>query len=88
MTEKSFWVTERNMLLPMGADPTYTTVSGFSGGSLMSDQLHVIYSETFKGAAVFSGASISALDVVDQAATEDAEFFAEHSINTTETYFE
>lgn len=44
-------------LLPMGADPGYTTISGFSGGSYMTDNLKVIYSDTFKGAGLLSGGS-------------------------------
>jgi hypothetical protein len=39
----------------MGADPDYTTVSGFSSGSFMADNLNVIYSSTFKAAGLIAG---------------------------------
>ena len=42
-------------LLPMGADPKYTTVSGFSAGSFMADTMYVTHSETFKGAGLHDG---------------------------------
>lgn len=39
----------------MGADPTYTTISGFSGGAFMADVMLVASSETFKGMATHAG---------------------------------
>ena len=44
-------------LLPMGARSDSITISGFSSGSMMSMNLHVIYSETFKGAGLLMGES-------------------------------
>jgi poly(3-hydroxybutyrate) depolymerase len=46
----------------MSANANYTTISGFSGGSYMADQLHVIYSETFKGGAYHAGGPIGVID--------------------------
>jgi poly(3-hydroxybutyrate) depolymerase len=53
--DKSLYVMPWNKLLPMGADPTYTTISGFSSGAFMTDIVHVVHSETFKGAALLAG---------------------------------
>ena len=39
----------------LGADPNFTTVSGFSCGSFMATNLNVVYSDTFKGAGLISG---------------------------------
>ena len=47
---------ENNNSLPgFEADPNFVTISGFSGGAFMADQLKIIYSETFKGAGLLSG---------------------------------
>jgi hypothetical protein len=43
------------MLLPMGADPDYTTLSGFSGGCFMADNLNIIHSSTFKAVGLMAG---------------------------------
>jgi poly(3-hydroxybutyrate) depolymerase len=51
-----------NTLPSMGANADYTTISGFSSGSFMADQLHVIYSETFKGGAFHAGGPIGSMD--------------------------
>lgn len=42
-------------LLPMGADPKYTTVSGYSSGAEMTNTLLIAHSETFKGAGIQDG---------------------------------
>ena len=39
----------------MGADPDYVTFSGFSSGSWMSHQLHIVYSDTIKGVGLYEG---------------------------------
>lgn len=39
----------------LNADPDTITVSGFSGGAVIANAFHVAYSETVKGAAIFSG---------------------------------
>ena len=44
-------------LRPMGANPDTVTVSGFSGGATMSNDILIIMSDTFKGAGLCSGAS-------------------------------
>jgi predicted esterase len=41
------------------------TLSGFSSGSMMSMNLHVIYSETFKGAGLMMGESYYTPDYDD-----------------------
>ena len=42
-------------LPPLGIDGDSITISGFSGGSFASTNMHVIYSETFKGVGLLSG---------------------------------
>ena len=37
------------------ADPSQVTVSGISSGGIMATQMHVAYSGTFRGAAIFAG---------------------------------
>jgi poly(3-hydroxybutyrate) depolymerase len=44
-----------NSLPSFGGDSGYTTVSGWSGGSHMATNLHVIYSETIKGIGIVNG---------------------------------
>ena len=39
----------------MGADPNYTTISGYSSGAEMANTLFVAHSETFKGAGFHDG---------------------------------
>ena len=39
----------------LGVSATETTISGFSSGAFMTAQLHVTFSETFKGAGVLAG---------------------------------
>ena len=46
---ESWSLTDTYQLLPMGADPKYTMLTGFSSGGFFSSDLQVIYSETFKG---------------------------------------
>jgi len=45
-----------NTLPGLGADPGMTTISGWSGGSFMASNLHVIFSDTIKGSATVNGA--------------------------------
>lgn len=45
-----------NRLPGLGADPGMTTISGWSGGSFMATNLHVIYSDTIKGSGTVNGA--------------------------------
>jgi predicted esterase len=52
-------------LVPMGARSDTITISGFSSGSMMSMTLHVIYSETFKGAGLLMGESYYTPDYDD-----------------------
>lgn len=42
-------------LLPMGADPSYTTISGYSAGTFLGQSVYVSHSSTFKGAAFHDG---------------------------------
>ena len=44
-----------NSLPALEANPLYTSVIGFSGGSYMATNLHVIYSDTIKGVGLLSG---------------------------------
>ena len=53
--KKSTYTLFGNSLPALGADPRYTTISGFSGGAYVANDLKVIYSDTFKGAALLSG---------------------------------
>ena len=39
----------------MGADPSTLAFVGFSGGSSMSNMMHIIHSETIKGAGLMNG---------------------------------
>lgn len=45
----------KNSLPALEANPLYTSVIGFSGGSYMATNLHVIYSDTIKGVGLLSG---------------------------------
>jgi hypothetical protein len=89
MTEKTYWVSNINKLPPFSADANYTTISGFSGGAFMADQMHVIYSDTFKGAAMLAGGPINTMgSAFDDAVIEAdgaAATLAEKSIETAET---
>ena len=44
-------------LLGMGARNDTITCSGYSSGSMMCTNLHVIYSDVIKGAGLFCGSS-------------------------------
>ena len=45
-----------NTTIPaLGANPDTVTISGFSSGSYMSTHLHVIFSDTIKGAGMMAG---------------------------------
>ena len=46
-------------LAPMNVDPNTITSSGFSSGSFMSNQLHVVFSKTFKGVGLMNGGAYS-----------------------------
>lgn len=50
-------------LVPLGGNPNTITVSGFSSGSTMSDQLAVIMSSTFKGAGLICGGPWDSINV-------------------------
>ena len=79
-------------LLPMGARNDTVTISGFSSGSMMSMTLHVIYSETFKGAGLLMGESYYTpdydedKDVISDENLPLAEMTA-NSIEKAEEYF-
>ena len=51
----SYYIDVNNKLPSMGADPDYVTFSGFSSGSWMSHQLHIVYSDTIKGVGLYEG---------------------------------
>lgn len=53
-------------LPPLGANSTYTTVSGFASGGFMADQLQVIYSETFHGAGMINSGPFALLHYGNQ----------------------
>ena len=42
-------------LPPLAADPDSVIIGGFSSGSYMSHQMHVVHSETIKGAGLMNG---------------------------------
>ena len=44
----------------MGANPNNAIVAGFSSGAFMAHNLHMVYSDTFKGAGLVSGGSYHA----------------------------
>ena len=46
---------ETSSLPALGADSDTTIVAGFSAGSFMATNLHVVYSDTFKGAGLVAG---------------------------------
>lgn len=46
---------ELTALPAMGADPTQTTISGFSSGGFMVSQMLVAHSSVIKGAGIFAG---------------------------------
>ena len=48
---------EKYSLPTMAADAETITVSGFSSGAGMAGAMHVIYSDTFKGAGILAGSS-------------------------------
>lgn len=41
--------------MALGANPGSVTMSGFSAGSYMTNQMHVIYSKTIKGVGMVAG---------------------------------
>jgi poly(3-hydroxybutyrate) depolymerase len=43
----------------MGGNADSVTVSGFSSGAGMASSMHVIYSDTFKGAGILSGGNFA-----------------------------
>lgn len=51
-------ITESSNIIPlpsMGADPDTVVFTGYSCGSWMSNQMHVIHSSTIKGVGLFNG---------------------------------
>ena len=72
----------------LGADPNTAVVTGFSAGAYMAHNLHIIYSETFKGAGLISGGSYHAesyyplggLYVLGKPYERDPEYLAEKGI--------
>ena len=52
--------TTPDSLPALGANPDSTIVAGFSAGSYMAHNLHVVYSDTFKGAGLVAGGSYHA----------------------------
>ena len=42
-------------LPPLGVDPDSIIMAGFSLGSFISHQMHIVYSETIKGAGLIAG---------------------------------
>ena len=52
---QSYYVNTNYFLPSLGADPNSVTVSGFSYGSTMAGDLHVIFSETIKGSGNIAG---------------------------------
>ena len=59
MLTQSFWVPAffdpTLKLPPLEIESDSITISGFSGGSYTSTNMHVIYSDVFKGVGLFSG---------------------------------
>ena len=63
-------------ILPaMGANPDTITISGFSSGSYMTNQMQVIHSSTFKGAGMFEGGPYMVGRIKD--VTDEAQDLAE-----------
>ena len=52
---QSYYVNTDYLLPSLGADPSSVTVSGFSYGSTMAGDMHVIFSETVKGSGQIDG---------------------------------
>ena len=49
--QKSYFYADMGYSLPpLGIDPSTITVSGFSAGAMMADQMKVIFPKTIKGA--------------------------------------
>ena len=48
----------------MGADPKYTTLSGFSSGGVFSTALFVAHSETFKGVGLHDNFPYAIGDII------------------------
>jgi pimeloyl-ACP methyl ester carboxylesterase len=46
---------QHNSLPALGTDRDTTIIAGFSAGSFMASNLHVVYSDTFKGAGLVAG---------------------------------
>lgn len=44
----------------LGLDPNTVVVTGFSAGAYMAHNLHIVHSDTFKGAAMVAGGSYNA----------------------------
>jgi len=76
---------ESTFLLPMGADANYTTVSGWSGGAFMADNLNVIYSDTVKGVGMNAGGPYNSADYYDYAGLWDFTGFIDTEYAATES---
>lgn len=44
-----------NSLPSLSVDPDTSIIVGFSSGSFMASNLHIVFSETFKGAGLVAG---------------------------------
>jgi len=51
----SYYIDASNKLPSLGADPNFVTISGFSSGTYMSQQLLINYSDTVKGVGLYAG---------------------------------
>ena len=81
----------------MGADPRYTTASGYAGGANMADLLQVIYSEDFHGVAMINGGPYNIMHYADVSELDvfvEREFYlnfttqASHSVGLAKRSFE
>ena len=86
----NFWDLFRDKtLLPMGGRADTITVSGFSSGSMMSANLHVIHSDLFKGAGMMMGTAYWTGEVFTNLEEYDAKSTAEQvqeSIQNAQEY--
>jgi hypothetical protein len=74
---------------PLGGRPDTITVSGQSSGSIMSQNLHVIMSDTVKGAGLMQGVSYWTPDYFlnpSRLNAKDASTITQESVDKAEEY--
>ena len=78
-------------LPPLGANPDTVTMAGHSSGAMMSNQMHIIMSDTIKGVGLMQGASFWTIEYFldrELADEVDVETVAQGSLDKAAEYLE